>query len=326
MEKRLRIEKAFILHRIYLYLIDIAFASLATISLYFLIISSVFGLGFNYYENKDNINRTLNEFNLTLKDDLSYDKYEGVIQDFYFNKYENEIIKDYKESYKKDYTIYHIYNVVVLGLPTVVNGEVSRSDYFEYVLNEDNSINYDVVAKTVPGSGRNYEKNMHDIFYNQYKKLNELLKRYNKEYFDVLSKNNLYETISRASGILFSLLVFFVIIPLTNKSSQTLAEKLFKIGNVEAKNGYTLKKYKVILRCLITYLLPSLGVIFLSMYSFIILTIGLLFLNLMIMILSSNNKDISQKILKIDSVDLNQSLIFKNKSEEKEFEKENNIL
>lgn len=320
MDKRVRIEKGFILHRIFSCLLDILLTSLFTISLYFIVLFGVFGTCFNYVGNEFYINETLKENDLTLSDNLSYEKYEEVIQHFYFDKYSNEIIKDYEDLYKEKYTIYHIYNVVVLGLPSKVT-DVTKSDYFEYVLNNDSTVNYDVVAKTIPGSGKNYEKNMHDIFYNQYKKLNNLLERYDYDYFNILSKNNLYKFISRTVAIYTSFIILFVIIPLQNKNSSTFGEKKFKLGYVDGKNGYVLKKYKVILKNLITYFIPSLGVVFFSLYSFIILTIGWLFLNFIIMVFSSDNKDISEKILNIESIDVEQSLVFKNKKEEEEFEK-----
>ena len=324
MDKKVRIEKGYILHHIFSYLLDLLFIGIGTISLYFVSLYGIFNTGFHYNQNNEIINNTLNEYILNLESGLEYSKYEIVVQDFYFNKYSEEIKKDFKKTYSLDYSITHIYNVLVLGLPTEATLDTYKTSYFEYIQNEDKTFNYDVIAKKVEGSGKTYEKNMSDIFYTSYNNLKELLKEYNLNYRNAFVSNYWYKVISRAIGSIISISVIYLIIPLSNKERSTLGEKIFSLGHVNSKNGYEVNVIKTIFRMIILFVLPILGIIF-SRYSFIILTIGLLFLNLLIMILSGSNKDIPEMLLRIEIVNTKESLIFKNKEDEKSYEIKENI-
>ena len=320
MDKRVRIEKGYILYHIFSYLIDLLFICIGTLSLYFVSIYGIFNTGFNYNQNKESINNILIDYDLNYESGLEYTKYEEVIQDFYFNKYDEEIVRDFKKTYNLDYTIIHIYNCLVLGLPTEATLDTYKTSYFEYVQNDDKSFNYDLIAKKIDGNGKNYEKNMSDLFYTSYNNLKELIKEYNLEYRNAYVLNYWYEVISRAIGSIVSIGVFYLIIPLLNKERSTLGEKIFNLGHVNSRNGYQVNVFKVILRPIILFVIPIFGIIFFSKYSFIILTIGLLFLNLLFMILSPSNKDIPEILLKIEIINVKESLIFKSKEEEKAFE------
>lgn len=325
MDKRVRIEKGYILHHIFSYLLDLFFISIGTLSLYFVSLYGIFNTGFHYNQNKEFINNTLKEYNLNLESGLEYSKYEVIVQDFYFNKYSDEIVKYFKKTYNLDYSITHIYNCLVLGLPTEATLDTYKTSYFEYIQNDDKTFNYDVIAKKVEGSGKTYEKNMSDLFYTSYNNLKELLKEYNLDYKNAYISNYWYEVISRMIGSIVSISVIYLIIPLLNKERSTLGEKIFNLGHVNSKNGYEVNVIKTIFRPIILFSLPSFGIIFFSRYSFIILTIGLLFLNVLFMILSPYNKDIPEIVLRIEVVNTKESLIFKNKEDEKAYEIKENI-
>lgn len=322
MDKNVRIEKGYIRNRIVAYLFDIFSVVLSYLVLNLVIIYGVYNPFLSYQTIKNDINQTLVDYNLNYESGLDYEKYEAVIQDFYFNKFEDEIVKNYYELYKENYTIEHIYNVLVLGLSTTPTMDSYSTSYYKYIVNEDGTFDVDKIAIKVEGSGKTYEKNISDLFYTTYKKLPSYLKQYNKTFYELNLKKDRLDLTNRIISISLSSLIFIIVIPLTNKYSSTLFEKLFKIAHVNIKDGYLIKKWKVVVKNLIVYIIPIIGIILGTTYSIVILTIGFLFLNFIEMAFSKNNLDIGELILRCESVSITESLLFKNKNEENEYIKE----
>lgn len=319
MNKNVRIEKGYIRNRVFAYLFDIAISAITYLLLELLILNAVFIPFYNFNDNKNEIAQTLKEYNLDYSKDLDYTEYEKVIQDFYFVKFKNEIIEDYKEKYQNTYTIEHIYNVLVLGLSTTPTLESYSSSLYKYEIDEEGNFLVDQVATRIEGSGSNYEKNLRDLFLTTYNALPTYLRSYLPSYNKVYSDNELYLLINRTISISLTFLIFYIIIPLTNKYNSTLFERIFNIANINIKNGYLVKKYKIILRSLINYIIPIIGIILGTKYSIIILSIGFLFLNFLDIVVSKNNLDLGEMILRIETASIKESLLFKNKDEENEY-------
>lgn len=318
MDKSIRIQRCIVSQKLASSFLDLLSTTICSLILYFIILYSVFATGFEYKEKKERINEIETSYNLDLKEGLDYQEYEIVIKNFYLT-FEKEITNDFNKLHNKNYTIKHIYNIVVLRLVTDPKPENYKTDYFQYMQNQDGTFNPDEFALTIEGNSKNYKKNMHDIFYSSYKDLKILLEKYNAEYGELLIDVFNYESTSRLISFALSLLIFYIIIPLKSTYKSTLFEKIYGISHVNYKDGYLINNLKVILRPILLYLFYFLGLIRFSKFSIIILIIGSLFLNYLIMLFTNNNVDIPDKILKMESCSICESLIFKNHNEELEY-------
>lgn len=327
MKKRIRIEKSPISKVILAYTFDNLSVCLSTLVLYFIILFSIFHSFFSYTDLKNNINNTYEQYNLNLGSNEGYQTYENVLQEFYFNQFPSEITKEYNETYSKEYTIYHIYNVVVLSLPEEPTTSNYKTDLYHYKSNDDGSFLVDEVGEKEVGSGSYYIRSMNDLFYNSYSKLKTLLNKYystnnyqlNNEVLTIYK----YEFISRLVSFLLSWIILYILIPCLSKNKTTIFEKKFKICRVNKKNGYLINNYKLIVRSVILLLVPGIGIVFFNKYTLIILGIGFYLLNGLLIVLSKKNEDLGDKILRIEVASTPQSLICKNKEEQEKIE--NNI-
>ena len=115
--------------------------------------------------------------------------------------------------------------------------------------------------------------------------------------------------------------VFYVVFPLIFKNGSTLFEHIYKIGFVESKDGYRLKTYKVILRAVIYFVMPIIGVYFFTKYSIILLAVLPIFVNILVMMFSQEKRDIAEHFLGIESCDLISSDILTSNNEVIEMDK-----
>ena len=80
-----------------------------------------------------------------------------------------------------------------------------------------------------------------------------------------------------------------------------------------------IKKWKVIIRPFIYYLIPFIAVVIGSKNSIIIVLLGYLFINFLLLIFSKNNLDFGDRVLSITTCSIEESLLFKNENEEIEY-------
>lgn len=321
MNKDLKIAKVHSGKRLLSVLFDYLSIILGAVLMYFLLLYAFFTPAFGYHQKTQQAKNYENQYSLNYGEVEDYDKYEKVIQDFYFTYYPEEIKKTINDYYGTDYSIVHIYNVTVLRLPDVPTIENYSTEFFEYVIRPDGSFSVDEIALKKQGlGGPTYEKNMRDIFYSTYENLKGYLADYHKDYGKLTNDIGLYQSISRIISVSLSCIVFYIVVPFINKHGATLFEKVYDIGHVRGKNGYSVKPYMIVLRAVINLLIPAVGVILLSRYSVILMTIFFLFINNLIFIFNKNNRDLADLILNLDACSVSESLIFKNRKKEKEYE------
>jgi len=307
------------------YLLDIASVFLTSLALYFLSISLVAGPFLNYNNNKDIIYRSEEKYGLNVQETTNYLDYERACTDFYFNYFKDDIVKTYVDE-GKNYTIEHIYNVLVLNLPAEPTVSTHSTSYYKYSVNDDGSFNVDVVANRIAGSGEFYERSLKDLFYTSYEELFVIARKYDSTYSLAFSTNSQIEDITRVISLSISIIVFYMVLPFFFKHGATLFEHIFKIGHTNEKNGYSISKYKILLRPLFDFPLFLLGLYFATLYSIVLLIVLPLFANAIYMMFSYHNISFYEKVSKTESCDEDTSLIFANLSEEEAFEKENNQI
>lgn len=320
-KRDLRISVAFTNHKLITVFLDNVIVFISTTILYFTLIFSVFNFGGNYVNKISRINEIKTEYRLNLGEGLDYTEYEKIIQDFYFNKYPNEITKAYNTRYNEEKTITHIYNIIVLNLPINPTNESYSTDYYKYAQNSDGTFNVEVLAERIilDNPSKTYYKNMSDLFYNAYTDLEPYLRTFNAEYNSLYNDVAALEMSARIISFLVSILIFYYIIPLTNKYGSTLIEKVYKLGHSNYINGYLVPRWKIALRPIIYFLIPFIGIVYFTRNTIIIFIIAYLALNLLILLVSKKNLDFADKILKMNTCYINESLLFKNRAEEEAY-------
>jgi hypothetical protein len=318
MDKSIRIQKSQLSQKLTASLLDLLAFAVSTLIVYIVILYGVFGTFFNYVSNEKEIKSIETSYNLNLKKNLSYKEYEVVIKDFYL-AFDDEIVEEYNQIHKTNFSIVHIYNVLVLRLPSSPTPDNYKTTYFQYIQKQTGEFDPDQFATLCDGSGKVYEKNMHDIFYLSYKNLKILLEKYDDNYKDLKQARALHQTYSRAVSFILIFIIYFIVIPSKNKYYSTIFENKQKIAYVNQIDGYLAKPWKIIFKRLLLLIIPFFGFVGFSKYAIIILVLGSLFLNYLIMLFSSKNNEIPENMLKIESCSIDESLLFKSYKEEQEY-------
>ena len=321
MIKSLRVENASTGKRLLTILFDMLSWAIITVAVYFAILYSVMNPIFKYSYNKNYYKQVEAEYGLNLPVGLAYDKYEAVLQHFYLIDYPEEIKKEINEHYGTNYSIVHIYNVVVLQLPDIPTIDKYQTEFYAYKMDSEGHFLVDELAVLAEGhSGPVYEKTMRDLFYTSYSRLNTMLASYHHDYGQAIKNINTSELISRSVSISLSFVVLFVIVPLINKHGSTVFEKVYRIGHVNYSSGYSVSKYKIVLEALVNNALVILGLIIFNRYSIILISVLFFFINIVTMLLSHDNRNIGELLFKTLTINIDNSLIFDNRKEEKEYE------
>lgn len=315
MDKSIRIQKNLLSQKLTANLLDTLVLACTTLVLYFVILYGIFGTFFNFVSNTKEIKEIESSYHLDFKKNLDYKEYETAIKTFYLH-FEEEIEQEYNEIHETDFTVRHIYNIIVLRLPVNPTPDNYKTDYYQYIQKENGEFDPDQFAILTEGSGKVYEKNMHDIYYSAYGKLKALLENYDEEYAKL--KLNTYNSrcYSRVISFLIAFILCFIIYPSKNLYYLSFFERKQNIAYVNQIDGYLAKKYKILIKRILVYIIPFIGFIGFSKYSIIILIIGSLFLNYLILMFSSKNNEIPENMLKIETCSIDESLLFKNYKED----------
>lgn len=311
--------------RILAYILDIVSVALLTLIFYFASFNLLFKPIFHYDSYNNTRKQVLETYSITLTNKDDYSKYESVIKDFYFVYYPEEIKDNFNTAYNKNFSITHIYSIKVLNLVEDPNdgSSTAYNDYFAYYQNEDGTYDTEQIGyERNHVETKNYYRYMKEIFKTSYDQLPSYLSIFNKEYQEAVLHIKYSEFSSRISSFLLSIIILYIALPFILKDKVTIFEKVFNIVYINKKDGYYAKVYKVLLRPLIYFILPLVGIIFFSLPSFVILGIGPLFINALLIIFSSLNNDLYNRILQVIAVNKKESIIFKNRKEEEIYELE----
>ena len=142
---------------------------------------------------------------------------------------------------------------------------------------------------------------------------------YNADYRALVIKEFNQKTTSRGIAFGISLIIFYFVIPLSNKHGATYFEQKYKLSHVNRKDGYLVKKSKIMIRPIVYYLIPFIALLVGSKNSIIIIMIGYLFINCLLLIFSKNNMDLAERILKMTTCSIEESLLFESEEQEKEY-------
>ncbi len=316
MRKELRLQEPNNGKHVLAYVVDLLIVVTSTIALYFIFLYGFFNPVYKYNDYKTNKEAYLTKYSLNADSNKDYKFYEEKVQDFFFVHFKNEIVESYKKG-GLDYSIEHIYNFSVLNLPIEPTININENTMFVYQAKPDGSFDVDKVALTKVGSGKTYEKNLKDIFYNAYSVLPSYLESYVQEYRDDCRVLSTIETTNRLVSGTISITIFYIVIPLVSKNGTTIFHKVEKIGYVNKKEGYSVSKWKLVIKPLIMFILPVIGLIGFSKYSIITLIILPFFIDFLLIIFTNDHTSLSEKILKVECVDMENSLIFASEEEEK---------
>lgn len=302
--------------------LDILSVIVGFIALYFILLFSVFYTSTNYSSNREYVNETETALRLNLGDSKEYSDYEAAIKEFYFQTYPNEIVDHYSKIYNEELTLTHIYNITVLSLPYEPVAGNHSNQVFTYRQNEDGTYNPDIEGVFLYEEDERssyFYKNARDIYYNAYANLSVLLMNFDTQYKNAINENSIYDSLCRLSAGVISIAVFYIIIPLTNKKHLTIFQRVFNVAQVNYVSGYYIPWYKVVLRPICYYLIPLAFIAISGQTTFVVFAIFYLFICMLLIILREDRRDLAEKLLSMQTIDLDESLIFDTDKEEKEY-------
>lgn len=320
MRKELRLQEPNNGKHVLAYVVDLLVVIASTFAFYFIFLYSFYNPVYQYNDYKTDKEAYLTKYSLNAGSNKNYSYYEEKVQEFFFVHFKDEIVESYKKG-GMNFSIEHIYNFSVLNLPITPSLNVNENAMFVYQVKSDGSFDVDKVAKTKEGSGKTYEKNLKDIFYNAYTALPSYLESYVQEYQNDCRVLSTIETTNRLISGAISIVIFYIVFPLVSKSGTPIFHKVEKIGFVNKKDGYSVRKWKLLVKPLIMFILPMIGLIGFSKYSIISLIILPFFVDFLLIIFTNNHASLSELILKIECVDRENSLIFTSEEEEEIYAK-----
>lgn len=348
MEKILKIEKPLFHKKALISLLDASIFVITTVILYFFVFLMCFKSFTSYSSNINFVNSIQN-----LKDEngneiynlkLSYNNEENSYLTYaeqgvkYYEYYEDEIVNYFTNLYKdnanvsdelkeKLKNIKFLYNINFLGLPsTYDNLSISSysTDYYRYqtkVVDGATTILWDEYGVPRTDKGEYNARGIsqrNQTLYNSYQNLISNLKIVNSEYNSNYNLMIFYQNIALLSSGAISYIIYYLIIPLFTKYCSTIGKIIFGLGYINT-DGTKIKKYKHIIRTILSAILLFIGLYWFNTYTFIILIITPYLCNLLYLLLNKNDQDIFDKIFRIELVDIKNSLIFKSKDEEDEY-------
>lgn len=319
-KKSLRVEGASPSRAMLSGLLDLLSVALLSVGLTFAILYGLFSPLGGYQKKKAQARSIEDSYSLHI-DSNTYEAYEKADQDFYLVHFPEEVSSYYESHYGDSFSPTHVYNIMVLHLPIRPTAESHTTALYSYAQKEDGSFDPDVLGVKREGSGKRYEKDMHDLFKTAFDDLKGLLQKFDEEYASLLYETYADECYSRGIAMFVSISLFYWLIPLGNHSRGTYFEKLFGIGLANYKNGFLAKRFQVWLRPVIYYLIPFLGCLFWNAYSVLLCSATPLLINLLLLLFHKENRDLTDLILSLQRVSLADSLLYQNEKEMNEASK-----
>ena len=302
------------------FLCDLLSVIAGYVALFFAILYGVCGTAFNYNTNCDYITDIETKYSLNIGSGKDYQEYESVIKEFFFSYFDEEIVDFYKEYYNEDFSLIRIYNIQILSLPLDVSSTNYSNGFFEYVQNSQGYYDYNIEGRIVANNGGDYfKRSLADHYYSKINYLRSLLSYFDSQYNTSVSEKLLTESLVRCVSFGLSVLVFFLIIPLCNKNRQTLFEIKFKVLCANKNDGFLVKPYKTCLRPLTYFLVPFIFITIASNPGFYIFAVFYIFISMLLSLVTQEHRDISDFMLKTITIDLADSLVFRNVEEAEKY-------
>ena len=208
------------------------------------------------------------------------------------------------------------FNTKIMGLSP--QGEANQSEYYDYPLNGDISINYEGVP--VVKSGADESKVKEDIRDRVYTATKELIK---SEYID--SRQSKIKSIQLWSEIpvyVFLIGIFYVLIPILFKNGETLGKKTLGLG-IAATNGYHAKKRQILFRSLIFVIEISfsLFIVGYGLTSFATLGVGCVIM-MLVAVFTKNHQAPHDLAAMTMEISMKKTVFFENAEEENRYHKQ----
>ncbi len=306
---QLAVSKADTSKKLLAYILDIISIFLLMIPMFFVTDAIVSNTDQKYVNSVVLIKEQEDLYNLNLSNNESWQTYEKAIQDFYFS------FKDKIEEINKPYSYIYVYNVDVLLLPLKPTAENFANELFQYKTDsEGKGFLVDEFATLIEGSGDYYERSLKDLFYNEYCDLKGYLKTFYPEYEKATKYVFNTDSLIRMITYLVAISILFLFIPLLFKYGETIPEKIFSLAKVNLNTQMRVSKWKLPLKTLILYGLPTLGIYYGSFRSVMVFVIGFMFISMLTILLNKNNNDLGNMILKIELLNKKDSEILLHKS------------
>lgn len=331
MKNTLKIEQAHQLKKILILFLDLLTTTIIGVLLFFATFYPSYNNYSPYVNSLNYINETRKEYNLDekLNYNLSFEHYEKYIKRIFEENYQT-ILNYYYPGFdlhdeEKNYgflsdSVEYFYNITILGLPMEPKIEdfTSEDGYFKYQVNIGGEAILDEYGVGVSGLTDIEKRLQLETIYDKYSSIDSLFSAIDPTYVDdynyISYMNSLAYTMSGVIAYAF----YFMIIPLFRKNGETFISYYFKVGLVN-KNGFKVKKYKILLRPLVFVPFIVLGLYFANIYTIIILLIAPFALDMLFMLISRENQDLMDLITKTLVVDTDKSYIFKDIYQEEEF-------
>lgn len=331
MKNTLKIEQTNQVKKILILFLDLIVTSIIGVLLFFITFYPIYCNYSPYIEANDYIAEQRDEYNLDeeLNYDLSYSHYENYIKRMYEEHFEEILnyyypdfdINDEEHNYGfKSDSVQYLYNITILGLPVEPKIENFTSDdgYFRYQINVEGEAILDEYGIGVTDLSDIEKKLQLEKIYGKYEILDSLFNAFDENYIIDTNYISYMNSVSYTVSGAVAYFLYFMIIPLFFKNGETLVSYFFKVGLVN-KNGFKIKKYKILLRPLIFLPFVCFGLYFVNLYTVIILLIAPFALDMLFMLISRENQDLMDLLTRTWVVDTEKSYIFKDIYQEEDF-------
>lgn len=299
------------------FLVNYLFVAAISLLAYFSIAYPILHNEAQYVESSSYVNKAKEENLLNRSQDDSLENYRESLENFYLLNHSSQIEALNIEGYE-GWSATHIYNVVVLGLPKFPTPSDYSTTYFSYLVGNDGSILVDEKGyqKEVNARGLSDIKGLYKASYN---KLGALLAGIDEKY--AYGQAYIFQADYKARVIVTSSVAFayLLVLPLFLKKGRMLGELFFHIGYADRHSGLAMRYYKYPLRMLFQFLLILIPLYNLNPYFVVLFMVFPYFFSSIMMLLDSESRCLSSRLLSIVPVDLDvEELTYKKSRQEVE--------
>ena len=297
-------------------LINYAFVIVLTLVLFFAVSFPIMRNDANYLKNEKIVLDTKEQYSLTLPQTGYTNEKMDVLQGFYLNSFKDAIKNDYNEQRGTNYSIEHIYNVVVYQLPAEPTPTDYSTTYFSYLLDDKGIPMVDVLGKSKYDElGKRGQEDLQGIIQSAYSRLNTLTQAYAPGYKQAVDYCMDYESIARVIPYGVALAIVFILLPIIFKHGASLGEKIMHLGYANKRSGYSVSFWKLPVRAVLYGALATVGVYMFYPHFVLIFCVFPYFLNALYRLFSYGRRGLIEKFLFMVPVDTRYEKIYRNEAE-----------
>ena len=317
-EKRLKVDHGQIenLSSFFAGLINYGLVAVLTVVLFFAVSFPIMRNDGNYLKQEAVSQSVLEKYSLNYPESGKTDEKTEALIHFYLDCFPNEIARDFNKERETDYSIQHIFNILVYQLPENPSPSDYQTTYFSYLLDEHGIPLVDSLGYArIDELGSRGLEDLAGIIQSAYARLLVLAGEYVDGYKYAVNYCLNYESVARIIPYWASVFIALFILPLFFRNGASLGEKIMHLGYANKRTGYSVSLWKLPLKALLYGSFATMAAYLFYPHFVLIFAVFPYFLNALYRLFSDARRGVIEKFLFMIPVDLRIEKLYRNEAE-----------